>query len=59
MIHLFYLVGWGNRLGTITRWMWSLFARNRREQLISVSSLVSDTAGQENLERTLEDADAG
>jgi NADH dehydrogenase len=41
-IHLFYLVGWGNRLGTITRWMWSLFARNRREQLISVSSLISD-----------------
>jgi NADH dehydrogenase len=41
-IHLFYLVGWGNRLGTITRWMWSLFARNRREQLISVSTLISD-----------------
>jgi NADH dehydrogenase len=41
-IHLFYLVGWGNRLGTITRWMWSLLARNRREQLISVSSLISD-----------------
>ena len=40
-IHLFYLVGWGNRIGTVTRWMWSLFARNRREQLISVTSLVS------------------
>jgi NADH dehydrogenase len=42
-IHLFYLVGWGNRLGTITRWMWSLLARNRREQLISVSSLTGDS----------------
>ena len=41
-IHLFYLVGWGNRLGTVTRWMWSLFARNRREQLISVTGLVRD-----------------
>ena len=41
-VHLYYLVGWGNRLGTITRWLWSLLARNRREQVISVSSLVSD-----------------
>jgi NADH:ubiquinone reductase (H+-translocating) len=44
-VHLFYLVGWGNRLGTITRWLWSLLARNRREQLISVSRLVSEPAG--------------
>jgi NADH:ubiquinone reductase (H+-translocating) len=41
-VHLFYLVGWGNRLGTVTRWMWSLVARNRREQVISLTSLVSD-----------------
>lgn len=39
IIHLYYLVGWGNRIGTVTRWMWSLLARNRREQVISVSSL--------------------
>jgi NADH dehydrogenase len=39
VVHLFYLVGWGNRIGTIARWMWSLLARNRREQLISVTSL--------------------
>jgi NADH dehydrogenase len=41
-VHLFYLVGWGNRLGTITRWLWSLAARNRREQVISVGRLLSD-----------------
>ena len=52
LIHLFYLVGWGNRLGTISRWMWSLFARNRREQLISVSSLVTDSEAETDL-RTL------
>jgi NADH:ubiquinone reductase (H+-translocating) len=49
-VHLFYLVGWGNRIGTITRWLWSLLARNRREQLISVSSLISDPDAQANLE---------
>ena len=58
VIHLFYLVGWGNRLGTITRWMWSLFARNRREQLISVSSLVSDRAAVADLQ-SLGDAQRG
>ena len=42
VVHLFYLVGWGNRIGTIARWMWSLLARNRREQLISVTSLVRE-----------------
>ncbi|HEY3773901.1 MAG TPA: NAD(P)/FAD-dependent oxidoreductase [Solirubrobacteraceae bacterium] len=42
VVHLFYLVGWGNRVGTVTRWLWSLVARNRREQVISVASLLSD-----------------
>jgi NADH dehydrogenase len=35
-VHIAYLVGWGNRIGTTTRWMWTLAARNRRERLISV-----------------------
>jgi NADH dehydrogenase len=38
-VHLFYLVGWGNRAGTITRWLWSLVARNRREQVIDLAAL--------------------
>jgi NADH dehydrogenase len=38
-VHLFYLVGWGNRAGTVSRWLWSLVARNRREQVIDVAML--------------------
>jgi len=49
-VHLFYLVGWGNRLGTISRWLWSLLARNRQERVISVSSLVSDAEADASLE---------
>lgn len=50
VVHLFYLVGWGNRVGTVTRWLWSLIARNRREQVISVASLLSDRRVQERVE---------
>jgi len=39
VIHLAYLVGWGSRVETVARWGWTLLARNRRERLISVSSL--------------------
>jgi NADH:ubiquinone reductase (H+-translocating) len=38
-IHLAYLVGWGTRVETVARWGWTLLARNRRERLISLSSL--------------------
>jgi NADH dehydrogenase len=41
-IHLAYLVGWGNRFEAVIRWVWTLLARNRRERLISMVSLVSD-----------------
>ena len=58
-VHLFYLVGWGNRLGTITRWLWSLLARNRREQLISVSRLVSEPAGRTVLQSLQRGSDEG
>jgi NADH dehydrogenase len=34
-VHIAYLVGWGNRFGTMLRWMWTLASRNRRERLIS------------------------
>jgi NADH:quinone reductase (non-electrogenic) len=36
-VHLYYLIGWGNRLGAIARWMWTALARNRRERLISLA----------------------
>ncbi len=42
VVHLAYLVGWGNRFGAVTRWMWTILARNRRERLISTDSLPSD-----------------
>lgn len=46
VVHLRYLVGWGNRLGTIARWMWALFTRERRELCISDSGAISPTRGE-------------
>lgn len=40
VIHLAYLIGWGNRFEAVVRWLWTIIARNRRERLISVVSLV-------------------
>ncbi len=51
-IHLAYLVGWGNRFGAVTRWLWTFLARNRRERLISLTSLASEEEGLEQLART-------
>jgi len=50
LVHLAYLVGWGNRMEAVGRWMWTILARNRRERLISIVSLVSDEAAREELE---------
>jgi NADH:ubiquinone reductase (H+-translocating) len=36
-VHIAYLVGWGNRIGTTSRWMWTLASRNRRERVIGVA----------------------
>ncbi len=47
-IHLTYLVGWGNRFEAVTRWMWTILARNRRERLISMQSLAGDEAVRED-----------
>jgi NADH:ubiquinone reductase (H+-translocating) len=40
-VHIAYLVGWGNRFEAVARWMWTIVARNRRERLISQTSLDS------------------
>jgi NADH dehydrogenase len=48
-IHLVYLVGWGNRFGAVTRWLWTFLARNRRERLISLVSLASEEEGLEQV----------
>jgi NADH dehydrogenase len=49
IVHLAFLVGWGNRFEAITRWMWTLIARNRRERLISVVSLVNEETARAQL----------
>jgi NADH dehydrogenase len=52
IVHLAFLVGWGNRFEAVTRWMWTLIARNRRERLISVVSLVRENTAREQLAET-------
>ena len=38
LVHVRFLVGWGNRLVTVTRWAWSLLARNRGERVIELEA---------------------
>jgi NADH dehydrogenase len=52
IVHLAFLVGWGNRFEAVTRWMWTLIARNRRERLISVVSLVHEETARAQLAQT-------
>ena len=35
LVHVRYLVGWGNRLITTLRWLWTMLARDRAERVIS------------------------
>ena len=38
-IHVLYLIGWGNRFGTLYHWAWSLlFTNNRGQRIIIVAS---------------------
>ena len=39
LVHVRYLVGWGNRLVTVLRWAWSLLARDRGERVIDAEAL--------------------
>jgi NADH:ubiquinone reductase (H+-translocating) len=39
VVHVRYLVGWGNRLVTVTRWLWTLLARDRGQRVISDAPL--------------------
>ncbi len=41
-VHLAYLVGWGNRVGAVSRWLWTVLARDRRERLISMTGLIEE-----------------
>ena len=35
LVHVRHLVGWGNRLTTTLRWLWTLLARDRAERVIA------------------------
>ncbi|HEX6903839.1 MAG TPA: NAD(P)/FAD-dependent oxidoreductase [Thermoanaerobaculia bacterium] len=50
VIHLAYLIGWGNRFEAVVRWMWTILARNRRERLISIVSLVPEETARAEIE---------
>ena len=39
VVHVRYLVGWGNRFVTLTRWLWSLLARDRGQRVIAPAPL--------------------
>jgi len=46
VVHVRYLVGWGNRPVTVMRWLWTMLARNRGQRVISPAPLtdLSNTA---------------
>jgi NADH dehydrogenase len=37
VVHVRYLLGWGNRLVTVVRWLWTMLARNRGQRVIAPS----------------------
>jgi NADH dehydrogenase len=37
VVHVRYLLGWGNRLVTVLRWVWTMLARNRGQRVIAPS----------------------
>jgi NADH dehydrogenase len=53
-VHVAYLVGWGNRFEAVARWMWTIVARNRRERLISPTSLLTEQLVAEEIEASRE-----
>jgi len=46
-VHVLYLIGWGNRFGTLYRWVWSLFTRNRGQRLITVQEAYAEITREE------------
>jgi NADH dehydrogenase len=51
-IHVLYLIGWGNRLGTLYTWLRSLaFARNRANRVITFEQAIYEIEGDTPLRR--------
>jgi NADH dehydrogenase len=54
-IHVMYLIGWGNRLGTIYSWACALYlSKNRSHRLISFETAGYEVAGQRTLSRAVQ-----
>lgn len=57
LVHIAYLVGWGNRLGIVGRWLWALVARgDQRELCITETSQIAPD-GEEDTSGPPEEAD--
>ena len=49
LVHVRYLVGWGNRLITTLRWLWTMLARNRAERVIDAPARLPEPVRQPSL----------
>jgi NADH:ubiquinone reductase (H+-translocating) len=55
LVHLVYLIGWSNRVGTIYTWACALYpSKSRNHRLISFHVAESDVAGQRTLSRAVQ-----
>ena len=56
-IHMLYLVGWGNRLGTVYTWLRALvFTKNRGHRIIKTNNLAIVPLSIEDAAQRLEDS---
>jgi len=54
LVHLVYLIGWSNRIGTLYSWACALYpSRNRNHRLISFHAAEGEVAGQRTLSRAI------
>jgi NADH:ubiquinone reductase (H+-translocating) len=55
LVHLVYLIGWSNRVGTIYTWACALYpSKNRNHRLISFQAVEGEGAGQRTLSRAIQ-----
>jgi NADH:ubiquinone reductase (H+-translocating) len=49
LVHVRHLVGWGNRMTTTLRWLWTLLARDRAERVIAAPAPLPEIVSQRAL----------
>jgi NADH dehydrogenase len=55
LVHLVYLIGWSNRVGTVYSWACALYlSKNRNHRLISFQTAEREVAGQRTLSRAIQ-----